>query len=378
MTRYELASKAIIGARDGQEDFCAFEIVKAQKTENDSVLEAESDQESKNSWAPLTGQPSYVFGPALINGQALIRQAAPEQNTSEPSPSEQSCDEETADTADRGGSGGDNVSSLAASDKNTQEGENGSNDAERQERPDGASNDTPHDRPDASHVTDKNDELLAILADGMGGHIGGAYASETAVENFISSYQLAAGAPEQRLSQALEACNDAISQEVMLNQNLSGMGCTLIGALFNETGLRWVSVGDSLLYHYQDGKIYQLNEDHSLAPVLDMMVENGEISEEDAKNHPRRNSLLSALTGDEIDMIDLHDTIVPLGPKDWVIIASDGIQTLDNDEIAAVIDETKDKGAHDVVEALLKAIEERGYTYQDNATIMAVHPKPEN
>lgn len=218
-------------------------------------------------------------------------------------------------------------------------------------------------------------QFLAILADGMGGHVAGARASAIACETFAQSYERAGGTIQQRLASALEDANARIRDEVAASPELDGMGCTLIGASFDETALRWVSVGDSLLYLFRDNKLYQLNEDHSLAPVLDELVQSGEMSPSEALTHPRRHFLRSALTGGKIDMIDLNGDGLELEPDDWVLIASDGIETLSHSDIADVVASHRNDPPSALVENLLKAVEANHNPHQDNATVMAVRPR---
>ena len=116
------------------------------------------------------------------------------------------------------------------------------------------------------------------------------------------------------------------------------MGCTLVGVVVDPVGLRWVSVGDSRLFLFRKGELYQLNEDHSLAPMLDQLVEQGEMTREQALNHPRRHHLRSALTGEPIELIDLARERVGLHADDCIILASDGLDTLEPDEIADLIE----------------------------------------
>ncbi len=110
---------------------------------------------------------------------------------------------------------------------------------------------------------------FAVLADGMGGHAGGALASRMVCEKFISTAALHQGAPRERLYAALTAANDAIALKVTDNPLLQGMGSTVIGTSFGPRGVEWISVGDSPLYLFRRGEVVMLNEDHSLAPELD-------------------------------------------------------------------------------------------------------------
>ena len=220
--------------------------------------------------------------------------------------------------------------------------------------------------------------LVAVLADGMGGHAGGALASRMACESFIKSYAAAdlpekAELPEtERLVEALRAANDAIAATVSTNPMLTGMGSTLVGVVFSTAGVEWVSVGDSPLLLYRRGEIAMLNEDHSLAPELDRMAAAGKISAEEALKDPRRHMLRSAVTGDDIDMVDVSRTPLRIEPGDYVILASDGLQTLETSEIERVVTAYAADGPQAVANALIRAVEAVRDPHQDNATVVAV------
>lgn len=216
---------------------------------------------------------------------------------------------------------------------------------------------------------------IAVLADGMGGHAGGALASRMVCENFLSAAAGAASADlHERLQSALEAANAAIAAKVDANPLLSGMGSTLIGAAFSNEGVEWISVGDSPLYLYRRGEIAVLNEDHSLAPELDRLVAAGRLSQEEARRDPRRHMLRSAVTGDEIDMVDISQRPLPLEDGDYVVLASDGLATLDPEEISRIIQGYAADGPDSVARALIRAVEALREPYQDNATVLVVRP----
>jgi PPM family protein phosphatase len=214
--------------------------------------------------------------------------------------------------------------------------------------------------------------LAAVLADGMGGHAGGALASGLACKFFLHGFTSSSGDIPARLQEALELANDAITKEVAENPALSGMGCTLVGAAFGASGLEWVSVGDSPLFLVREGEIVLLNEDHSLAPEIDKLAAAGRMSWEAAKADPRRHFLRSALTGSEIDLVDRSRRPLALQAGDVVILASDGIQTLPQADILRVVEERAAEGPDAVAERLLAAVEAAGETYQDNTTVVVV------
>jgi len=223
---------------------------------------------------------------------------------------------------------------------------------------------------DAAAVRPLAGGLAAVLADGMGGHAGGAVASEVASTHFLDAFAAAAGDGGSRLAEALGLANAALADTAAGRRELRGMGCTLIGASFGPAGLDWVSVGDSPLYLVRGGGILRLNEDHSLSPEIDRLVALGRMSEDTARMDPRRHVLRSALMGGEIEMVDRSQTPLALQPGDIVILASDGIHSIPEIEIAriAATAATPDAAA----ETLIAAVAAAGDRHQDNTTVVVV------
>lgn len=238
----------------------------------------------------------------------------------------------------------------------------------------------PPDDPNASPKevpTANATRLVAVLADGMGGHTGGALASRMVCESFIEAYAGRNGARHKRLLDALREANEAIASKVMQNPILSGMGTTLVGAVFADTGVEWVSVGDSPLLLYRRGEIALLNEDHSLAPELDRLAAIGRMTAEEARADPRRHMLRSAVTGEDLDLVDVSRKPLTLEPGDYVILASDGLHTLETSEVARIVAAYANDGSEAVASALIRAVEAVRDPYQDNTTVIAVRPLPE-
>lgn len=215
-------------------------------------------------------------------------------------------------------------------------------------------------------------KLLAVLADGMGGHTGGSLASRMICERFHLIYEQAEGSVAERLIVSLEAANDAIAGKVEADPVLSGMGSTLIGVAFTDEGVEWVSVGDSPLFLFRRGEVALLNEDHSLAPELDRMAAAGQITAEQARQDPRRHMLRSAVTGEELDLVDQSRKPLVLEDGDYVILASDGLHTLRTNEIERIISAYAADGADAVASALIRSVEAMRDPHQDNATVVAV------
>lgn len=212
----------------------------------------------------------------------------------------------------------------------------------------------------------------AVLADGMGGHTGGALASRIVCDQFLATVAHHKGAVRDSLQDGLEAANAAVAAKVDDSPTLSGMGSTMIGVSLSAAGLSWISVGDSPLYFFRRGEVAVLNEDHSLAPELDRMVAEGKLTMAEARRDSRRHMLRSAVTGDEIDLIDLPQSPVAVEPGDYIVLASDGMVTLDTREIARIIQGYANDGATAVAKALIRAVDAVREPHQDNATVLVV------
>ncbi len=219
---------------------------------------------------------------------------------------------------------------------------------------------------------------LAILCDGMGGHVEGRVASRLACETFHLAFANGAGAElKSRLSASLDAANEAIAEDCRDHPARGGMGTTLVAAVVADRLLHWISVGDSPLWLRRAASLTRLNADHSLAPVLDRLVEMGELSAEQARRDGRRNQLLSALTGEELEHIDLPDESVVLEPGDDVVLASDGVEALGAGELKRLLRRGRSRRQAARVEAVLRRIADKDLPEQDNATIVLMHCKPQ-
>lgn len=218
------------------------------------------------------------------------------------------------------------------------------------------------------------DTFMAVLADGMGGHAGGARASKTVCRAFFEACAVSREDPPELMSIGLKAANEQLAEAVIVNPRLSGMGTTLVGTCFSDRGLEWVSVGDSPLYLLRRGEIALVNEDHSLAPALDRLAAEGAISSDEAKNDPRRHMLRSAVTGEQIELVDVSKEPLKLDQHDLVILASDGIHSLDESEIVRVCKAYSGDGPQAVADALIRAVENQRDPFQDNTTVIVVRP----
>jgi len=221
----------------------------------------------------------------------------------------------------------------------------------------------------------KDLSLLAVVSDGIGGNNAGEVASRSATEEFHRSF------PERKiidipvaLRQCLDASNSAILLESKRGPSSEGLGCTLVAVFVIDNRLYWISVGDSLLFVFRGGTLHRKNEDHSMAPIIEKSRLEGKITAEEAANHPHRNALRSALSGDRMELIDCPSNPIELVAGDIIILATDGLLTLSNEEIQAVIVKYKGEGAEFICSALLNAVKAKGKARQDNTLVQVVIP----
>ncbi|MDE2812152.1 MAG: protein phosphatase 2C domain-containing protein [Gemmatimonadota bacterium] len=222
---------------------------------------------------------------------------------------------------------------------------------------------------------DDSEHAVLLVADGMGGHVGGAIASDLLCKTFVEVYPRSSGPIVDRLRTCLDEANGAIAAAVAENPELDSMGSTLVAAVVASEELHWISVGDSPLWLFHEGQLERLNADHSMTPVLAELVAAGRMTAEDAARHPSRHSLRSVVMGDEIPLIDVSSQPVAMEQGDRVILASDGLLTLDEQEIADILKKTLDAPLEDSAAALIQAVKEAGHPYQDNVTVLLYAPQ---
>ena len=221
-----------------------------------------------------------------------------------------------------------------------------------------------------AEAADPKSRVLAVVADGMGGHAAGNIASNVVVSTIKKQITREFGKQDTAhlLRASLLDANEALKEAIRQTPALEGMGCTMVAAALAKGKLSWVSVGDSHLYLLRDRQLLKKNEDHSYGGYIDRMKAQGlDVEPEPSLS---RNMLMSALTGDEIAEIDCPDKPLQLLPGDRVIIASDGLDTLTPATILQF--SAWSKTAKECVEALLKAVEDAGIPRQDNTTVLVV------
>ena len=170
------------------------------------------------------------------------------------------------------------------------------------------------------------DRALLVVCDGMGGAKSGNIASTLAVEVFageVRRCQKANMSPEkaaQMLQGALELANRAVYEQSLLSEDFEGMGTTLVAAWISRDTAVIINVGDSRAYRFTGSAVSLITKDHS---IVSYMVDRGELTQEQAKNHPGKNVITRAVgTGDSVEG-DIF--ICQLRREDCILLCSDGL-----------------------------------------------------
>jgi serine/threonine protein phosphatase PrpC len=206
-----------------------------------------------------------------------------------------------------------------------------------------------------------NGSVLAVVADGMGGHAGGAVASRLVADALVSAIERG-----RSLADGLQAANAAIRSGASNKPELDGMGSTLVATIVAGDEVRWISVGDSPLYLVSAGKLRRLNEDHSMAPQIDALVARGVITAEEGAAHPGRHTLREAVMGQPLSLIDEGSQRLPADAR--LLLCSDGVHSLSDADIA--VQSAKP------VRGLVAAVLAVGVRHQDNVTIIKLERTP--
>ncbi|MEG2322321.1 MAG: Stp1/IreP family PP2C-type Ser/Thr phosphatase [Bacilli bacterium] len=186
-------------------------------------------------------------------------------------------------------------------------------------------------------VKNKMGEILMAVADGMGGHCGGEVASSIAISYIGKRFSeiSSVGIKEDAIAFLKEMVSEAnvlIYKHTQEYPETVGMGTTLVLAVLTKNFLLFGNIGDSSGYVLKKNKLYKITQDHTL---VNLLVKSGELTLEEARQHPRKNVLMRALGATntvEMDIFDVETNI------DGIMLGSDGLTNmLDDDQIVKVL-----------------------------------------
>lgn len=216
-----------------------------------------------------------------------------------------------------------------------------------------------------THEEETKNGWLYLVADGVGGADAGEVASQYASEQTILHYLESTEQMDwgQRILDAMQAANTDLRQLVLDHHNGSRMATTMVTAVIHKDQLFIGNVGDSRGYHWRNGRLQQITKDQSLVAKL---LEEGAITEEEARNHPRKNVILYSLGSENKPPIDLF--ALTWEPGDILFLCSDGLtKHVEDDEISAIISQDSPQNAS---KTLVNLANERGG--EDNISVAIV------
>ncbi len=188
-------------------------------------------------------------------------------------------------------------------------------------------------------VENASNEVLLAVADGMGGHCGGAIASSLAISHIGKRFKEMGKVGNKEdavnwLKEAVSEANFSLYKYTSEHPESVGMGTTLVVAILTNDFLIFGNIGDSSGYVVKQKKLHKITTDHTL---VNLLVKSGELTEKEAKDHPRKNVLMRALganTSVEMDIFDVENDV------DGILLCSDGLTNmLDDSQIERVLEE---------------------------------------
>ena len=222
-----------------------------------------------------------------------------------------------------------------------------------------------HNEDNVTIISNKNNEFILAVADGMGGHKAGEVASSIAIEHLTESFETkeTLGKKEDAidwLRQIVKEINDKIFSYTASHPESKGMGTPLVIAVKTNDYTLYGNIGDSSGYAIKNQKLHKITKDHTL---VNLLVSTGELTAEQAKFHPRRNLLTRALGANdpiEIDVFDVDNTV------DGLFLCSDGLTNMVTDEQIEKVLNSK-SSIEEQVDKLIKKSNMRGGT--DNISV---------
>ncbi len=222
-----------------------------------------------------------------------------------------------------------------------------------------------HNEDSVTIVKNSSGEILMAVADGMGGHKGGEIASSIAITNIGKRFMATSTVGNKE--DAIAFIKEIVSEANMMlykyttdNPDSAGMGTTIVLALLTKDFLLFGNIGDSSGFVIKDNKLYKITTDHTL---VNLLVKSGELSLEEAKNHPRKNVLMRALGANmnvEMDVFDVETDV------DGIFLCSDGLTNmLEPEQVEKVLD--SDLSIDEKLQKLIVKCNNRGGT--DNISV---------
>jgi protein phosphatase len=214
----------------------------------------------------------------------------------------------------------------------------------------------------------KENEYLFVVADGMGGHRAGDVASRLGTQNFVRHYKKLRKKKNHimdSMNQALEKANNVILSKATSDPRKRGMGTTFSAVVISNMSACIVHVGDSRIYLIRGDEILQLTTDHTF---VGKMLEEGRITEDEARDHPQKNILYMSLGARKTFEPEIKKQL-DIMESDIFMMCSDGLNNMVSDN--TIKEYLQSYNTYDAVEELIRLANDNGGT--DNITIQVIH-----
>lgn len=222
-----------------------------------------------------------------------------------------------------------------------------------------------HNEDSVTILKNLNNEYLLAVADGMGGHKAGEVASSIAINHITEKFTSLETLGDKKdainwIRTEVDEINKSIFAYTSLHDESKGMGTTLVLAIYTKDYLLFGNIGDSSGFVLKNDKLYRVTKSHTL---VNLLVESGKLTEEEAEHHPKKNILMRALGANnpvEIDIFDVDKDI------DGILLSSDGLTNMLNEnQIEKVL--LSQSTLEEIVTKLIRKSNVRGGT--DNISI---------
>ena len=209
---------------------------------------------------------------------------------------------------------------------------------------------------------------LFVVADGMGGHNAGEYASQKAVEVIVkNAFESGDTNCATILRKAIKEANSSLLAVSESDNTMQGMGTTIVAAFCDKDKATIVNVGDSRMYHVKEDAVVQVTKDHSL---VQEMVRKGEIDKQEAKVHPSKNIITRAVGVQSEVTADFFEVEIKAGQK--ILLCSDGLTNMLGEKELAEILLDKETSIDNQAQRLIEKANENGG--EDNISVIIIDP----
>ncbi len=187
-----------------------------------------------------------------------------------------------------------------------------------------------HNEDSVTILKNTNEEYILAVADGMGGHKAGEVASSMAIDHLTKKFRSIETLGEKGdainwIRSTVDEINQSIFAYTAAHEESKGMGTTLVLAIYTKDYLLFGNVGDSSGFVLKNEKLYKVTKDHTL---VNLLVKSGELTQEQAEHHPRKNILMRALGANNPAEVDIFDVDTDI---EGIMLSSDGLTSMLNE-----------------------------------------------